>query len=149
MSAENEIDPEVMAAIEVMVECERVVFEAIRDTLDAAASDPDLRRILWRSGFWAPLVRAEAALRGCPVSEVETERAEQVPQGPRLLLTYEEWTKTRAAEIEAEGVKGSHWPGKTASCRGGAWGSPGRCLTHQGSPIDPRTGACDEGHLRR
>jgi len=34
-------------------------------------------------------------------------------------------------------------------CRGGAWGSTDRCAVHEGLPLDPTTGLCEEGRPHR
>lgn len=90
---------------------------AVTMALDAAAVDPDLRRVL-RPGseLFERLCAAEAAMLGRTADELLEQRAAQKPEGPRLLLTYEEWTRARAAEVEREGAIGSHWPGKDRRC---------------------------------
>lgn len=86
---------------------------AVRLVLDLASTDPDVRRVI-RPGseLWERLCAAEAALFGRPVEEVLAERAAMTPVGPRRLMTYEEWTRVRAAEVAGEGAVGSHWPDK-------------------------------------
>lgn len=89
---------------------------AVIGLLNAAASDPDLRRALRREiALWERLCFAEAALVGRGAEEVLLERAAERPEGPRLLMTYEEWTRARAAQVEREGELGSHWPDKATA----------------------------------
>lgn len=91
----------------------------VRDTvsfvLEAAATDPDVRRIIMPgTELFERLCDAEAALLGRPIEDVMAQRTQQIPEGPRRYMTYQEWSRARAGEIAAEGSLGSHWPGKAS-----------------------------------
>lgn len=89
--------------------CDKAL-EAVAFVLDSAQGDPDLWRII-RPGseLFERLSAAEAALTGRPVDEVTAARSVP-PHGPRQYMTYKQWAKARAVEIEGQGEEGSHWP---------------------------------------